>query len=123
LNDSESILRALLELHGILEAGGYPKAASEIGSLRSLGASSLDAQRSEFARTITTDKYFWGGMGTIADLVMPTPQLEVRFASAYLELAKACELAGLGPIYSKSIRRDFPGLLKYWRKRLAQEDG
>jgi hypothetical protein len=83
-----------------------------------LGTSTLDEEREVFTRELTTNKLYWGGMGTIADLIMPTPELELRFVSAYLELARACDAAGCASIYSKDIESNLTKALEYWRKRI-----
>jgi hypothetical protein len=119
----ESILRALREIQETLDAGGHHDAAFRIESLRNLGASSLEAERQSFVRELTGNKYYWGGMGTIADRIMPTPELTVRFISAYLELTRSCEANGMASSYSKDLESTFTKFLEYWRKRLAESKG
>jgi len=102
-----SVTDTLLTLERILSAGGFAYERNRIKALRILGESSIEEERVRFRSQITGNKYFWGGMGTAADLIMPTPELNKLFFLAYYDLAVACEREGLSSIYSRDIKHLF----------------
>jgi len=52
----------------VLRSGGFVKHADDIFELRRLALSADDADKEKFKKEITTNKWYWLGMGTIADI-------------------------------------------------------
>ncbi len=115
------ILQRLSEIAELLRQGGFTIPAEAVEGLSRLGQSKATTDLEEFERQITTNKYYWRGMGTIEDLAMPTPRLELQFRIAYRDLAIACRACGLKSIYSDDVEGSSLGIIKYWTKRIDRD--
>jgi len=100
-----SALRRIAE--ALTDAGDYPKQAASIESLLSLASSEAPSAQATFNKEITTNKWYWLGMGTIADISLRDQELNHKFVSAYYDLAIACRQAGYGSAYSRDLEAIF----------------
>ena len=101
---NQPIVTALRRIaEALTDAGDYPKQAASIESLLSLASSETPSAQATFKKEITTNKWYWLGMGTIADIELRDQKLNQKFVSAYYDLATACEQAGYGTIYSRNL--------------------
>jgi hypothetical protein len=112
MNESDPIPSALAEITAVLRQGKYGRQADAVERLRGLAISSGQQDQEEFQREITTNKRYWLGMGTIADIVLDDPTLNSRFKRAYYNLAVACQEIGLTSIYSKDVAQIFGGWIQ-----------
>jgi hypothetical protein len=103
----DPIPAALTEIASILRQQEYCKQATDIEALLNGAISDDKKERARFRSEITQNKWYWGGMGTIADLSFVDREVDARFKRAYHRLATACESEGLGSIYCKSIADTF----------------
>ncbi len=104
---SDPIPTVLAEIARLLRRENYEKQALDIERLREAALSSDPEQEAHFRAEITQNKWYWLGMGTIADIVFKDKELNRQFVHAYSDLANACESAGLGSIYSRDVRDVF----------------
>src|ERR1051326_2908601 len=94
---------ALAEIAELLCEEHLPKHARDIEELRD-AALSLAPWKQEFFRSeITRNKWYWLGMGTIADICPSDRKRHHRFIQAYFDLANACEAVCLSSIYSRDV--------------------
>lgn len=105
--ESDPIPTALAEIAAVLRQDNFVRHPANIDKLRSVALSSDPEQQKYFRYEITVNKYYWMGMGTIADLILSTDELNWRFMQAYFDLATACEAAGLGSVHSRGIADSF----------------
>lgn len=113
MKESDPIPTTLAEIAEIFRRGGYlsnreiyEKDAQIIDSLRDAALSPDPDQQAYFREQITHGDY-WLSMGALADVSFTDRERHGRFVRAYLALANACESAGLGSIYSRSLRDIF----------------
>jgi hypothetical protein len=113
MKSSDPIPTALAEIASLLRLEDYDTQAADIEILREAAMSS-DSERQQYFRSqITQNKWYWLGMGTIADICFHDRDLHRRFIKAYSGLASACEQAGLSSIYS----RDVAGIFGEWIRK------
>lgn len=114
MTSDHPIARALREIADVLsEAKHYPKHARDIESLLSLAVNEEPEAQATFKKEITTNKSYWLGMGTIADISLPERALNRKFVSAYYDLARACEQDGFESVYSKDVEATFGKWLRH----------
>jgi hypothetical protein len=87
----------------LLRQEHYDKQAADIEQLRDAAVSSDPEQQRHFSSQITQNKWYWLGMGTIADVCLQQRELQARFIRAYNNLAVACDQAGLSSVYSRDV--------------------
>ncbi len=90
-------------IESVLLADSHFTQAGYIAKLRELFRSVMQTDREEFQRLVTTDKFLWMGMGTIADICPSTKEANRRFVRAYYDFAVECERLGFGSVYSKDL--------------------
>jgi hypothetical protein len=103
IKSSDPIPTALAEIASLLRQEAYETQAAHIESLRKAAMSSDSDRQEHFRLQITQNKVYWLGMGTIADISFHDRDLNRRFCRAYVDLADACEQAGLSSIYSRKV--------------------
>ena len=103
MKSSDPIPTALAEIALLLRQEDYNTHATDIESLREAALSSDVERQQQFQSQITQNKWYWLGMGTIADICFHNRDLHRRFINAYYGLASACEQAGLSSIYSRTV--------------------
>jgi hypothetical protein len=103
MNPSDSVPTALAEIALTLRQESYDLQAADIETLREWALSHNEQDSTRFRTEITQNKWYWLGMGTIADISFHDRELNGRFIRAYYGLAVACESEGLGSIYSRDI--------------------
>jgi hypothetical protein len=109
-----AIARALRQIADVLTvARDYPKHLADIESLLSLARSETPEAQATFKKEITTNKWYWLGMGTITDISLADRALNRKCVSAYRDLAVACEQKGFGSIYSKDVEAIFGKWLRH----------
>ncbi len=107
MKPSDPIPTALAEIASLLRQESHVTQAVDIEDLRQ-AALSPDAEAQPYFRSqITQNKWYWLGMGTIADICMRDRQLHRRFIRAYYDLAEACEQAGFASIHSRRVSEIF----------------
>ena len=79
------------------------KSAIDVEELRAASLSDDSAKQKFFRTEITQNKWYWLGMGTIADICHQDRDLRKQFREAYLRLAISCKDEGLASIYSERI--------------------
>jgi hypothetical protein len=94
---------ALEKIAMILRQVDYATHAADIEVLREAALSNDPHDQSHFQSEITGNKWYWLGMGTIADISFSDRELNGRFKRAYYELATACDTHGFGSIYSRDV--------------------
>ena len=99
----DKLTDSLDAIESVLVADSHFTQAGYIARLRQLYRSVMQTDREEFQRLVTTDKYLWIGMGTIADICPSSKEAGQRFARAYYDFAVECERLGLSSIYSKDL--------------------
>lgn len=109
---NKSISEILGEIAELLDAGNYVRHARDIRNLSILAGSESKLDHAEFKRKIVEDKWYWLGMGTIADIVMPDEKLNRKFIRAYYQLAIACQENGCDSIYSRDVKFVFGTWIK-----------
>ena len=113
MTSDHPIVLALRQIADVLtEAKHYPKHSKDIESLLSLAVSEVPEAQAEFKKEITTNKWYWLGMGTIADISLSDRVLNHKFVSAYYDLARACGQEGFDSIYSKNVETIFGKCLR-----------
>ena len=112
MKPSIKISEALDKIASLLRQGGYPTQAQSITALRDAALSDDPAEHAFFRSEITGNKWYWLGMGTIADICLEDRQKNKEFLMAYCDLAAACETAGLSSIYSRDVADIFGGWLR-----------
>ena len=104
MTSDHPIALALRQIADVLTvARHYPKYAKDIESLLSLAVNETPEAQTTFKKEITTNKWYWLGMGTIADISLSDRALNRKFVSAYYDLAKACVQEGFDSSYSKDV--------------------
>lgn len=104
---NDKITQSLSEIESLLLSEHHHRQAGYIAKLRELYCSALQADRIEFERLVTTDKYLWLGMGTIADIILTSEDANLRFGQAYFDFATECERLGLRSIYTEDLLQVF----------------
>ena len=108
----EIFVPLLKHLAELLEASGYEEHAASLEELARLAHSGDSEERQKFASQLTTTNYYWLGMGTIADVSLPSQELDQRFKIAYLNLARLCRESGLASPYSEAVEDIFGRWMK-----------
>ena len=103
----DKLTDSLDEIESLLLSDSFTSDADYISGLRRLYRSVMISDREEFERIVTTDKFLWLGMGTIADRCLSSKEAGQRFTRAYYDLATECERLGLGSPYSRNLARVF----------------
>ena len=103
----DKLTDSLDEIESVLLSDSFNSEADYISGLRQLYRSVMISDREEFERIVTTEKYLWGGMGTIADSCLSSKEAGQRFTRAYYDFATECERLGLGSPYSRDLVRVF----------------
>jgi hypothetical protein len=112
MSESDLIPMALAEIASLLHQEHFGTQAQAIESLRDAALSSAPEKQAFFRSEITGNKWYWLGMGTIADICFQDQELNKRFVQAYFDLATACEQAGLSSIYSRDVAEVFGGWIR-----------
>ncbi len=114
MTSDHPIALALRQIADVLtETRHYPKHAKDIESLLSLAVNEAPEAQTTFKKEITTNKWYWLGMGTIADISLSDRVLNRKFVSAYYDLARACGQEGFDSIYSKDVETIFGKWLRH----------
>jgi len=100
---SDPIPNALTEIASILRQQEYDQHAADIEALLNGAISGDRKEQARFCSEITGNKWYWGGMGTIADIQFKDRELNGRYMRAYYRLATACEEEGFESVYSRVI--------------------
>lgn len=112
MSPTDNIPRALTAIAEILVSQRLHKHAGDIMALHGWAISDDDIEREKFRREVTTNKWYWLGMGTIADVAFTSSETNQRFIQAYYDLATACEEAGCASIHSRDAAKVFDIILK-----------
>jgi hypothetical protein len=112
MSPTDRIPSALAEIADVLRNGSFIKHSGDILELRRLALSADETDQEKFKKEITTNKWYWLGMGTIADITLPTPDANRRFIVAYHDLAMACCASEFDSIYSRDVATVFGSWLK-----------
>ena len=102
----------LAEIATILEQDGFNSHAEILLHLRDLYLSDNPEDNDSFKKEIMENKYYWLGMGTIADLTLSDREKNNRFVDSYYRLAVECRNQGYRSIYSDDVESIFGGWLK-----------
>ena len=89
----------LQTLASLLDRFDYKSQSDALLSLRDWYSADPD----KFRHEITTNKYYWLGMGTIADICLCDSEADFEFRRLYCELANECERFGFRSIYSYDV--------------------
>jgi hypothetical protein len=103
MQPTDAIPTALKIIAEILRQEDYAVHAVDIEALRDAALSNDPHDQYRFRSEITGNKWYWLGMGTIADISFSDRELNSRFKRAYYELAMACDANGFGSIYSRDV--------------------
>lgn len=109
---SEVFVPLLKHLAELLEEAGHAEHAASLEELVRLANSGDSNERQIFASQLTTNNYYWLGMGTIADVSFPSQELDHQFKIAYLNLARLCRESGLASRYSEDVEDIFGRWMK-----------
>jgi hypothetical protein len=112
MKPSDPIPAALEEIALLLRQGNHIRQAIDIEDLRQSALSPNCHKYDHFCSQITQNKWYWGGMGTIADISFQDRALDGQFKRAYFKLADACESEGLASVHSQSIANVFGQWIK-----------
>ena len=99
----DKLTDCLVEIESLLLSDRHYTQAGYIAKLRELYHSVMQTDHEEFQRLVTTDKFLWLGMGTIADISLSSKDAGQRFVRAYYDFATECERLGFGSIYSRDL--------------------
>jgi hypothetical protein len=99
----DKLVGCLDEIESLLLSDHHYTQAGYIAKLRELYRSVMQSDQKEFQRLVTTDKFLWLGMGTIADSELSSKEAGQRFVRAYYDFAIECERLGFGSIYSRDL--------------------
>jgi hypothetical protein len=112
MKPADAIPTALEKIAAILREEDYFAHAADIDALREAALSNDQRDQDHFRSEITRNKWYWLGMGTIADISFSDRELNSRFKRAYHELAMACDESGFGSIYSRDVVTIYGGWIK-----------
>ena len=106
-NTQDKLTACLDEIELLLLSEDYYTQASYIAKLSELYRSVVPSDRQKFHQLVTTDKFLWLGLGTIADITLSSEDRNQRFIRAYYDFATECEQLGFGSIYSQDLLNNF----------------
>lgn len=93
----------LADLAAILDRFEYSSQRDSLLELSGL----YDSDPAQFRHDITTNKYYWLGMGTIADICFGDSDADAEFRALYHRLATECERSGFRSAYSFDVASVF----------------
>jgi len=106
-NTQDKLTACLDEIESLLLSEDYYTQASYIAKLSELYRSATKFDRQKFHQLVTTDKFLWLGLGTIADITLSSEDGNRRFIRAYYDFATECERLGFGSLYSQDLLNNF----------------
>jgi hypothetical protein len=106
-NTQDKLTACLDEIELLLLSEDYYTQASYIAKLNELYRSAAKFDRAKFHQLVTTDKFLWLGLGTIAEITLSSEDRNQRFIRAYYDFATECERLGFGSVYSQDLLNNF----------------